>query len=110
MILGIGLGLVNPPITNTAISGMPPAQAGVAAAITSASRQVCATIGIALVGAIVGTTSGVQFGPAFARATHPGWWLIVGFAMVLFTVVALTTTRRAFASARETTARLALRG
>jgi len=28
VMVGIGLGLINPPITNTAISGMPPAQAG----------------------------------------------------------------------------------
>ena len=48
VMVGIGLGLVNPPITNTAISGMPPAQAGVAAAIASTCRQVGATIGIAV--------------------------------------------------------------
>src|SRR5262249_38585186 len=30
LIFGIGAGAVNPPITNTAISGMPPSQAGVA--------------------------------------------------------------------------------
>jgi EmrB/QacA subfamily drug resistance transporter len=105
-IFGIGLGLVNVPITNTAISGMPPAQAGVAGAITSSSRQVGATIGIALAGAIAGAGSGVHFGRAFARATHPGWWLIVGFAAILFAVGALTTTERAFATARETAARL----
>jgi EmrB/QacA subfamily drug resistance transporter len=106
VIFGIGLGLVNPPITNTAISGMPPAQAGVAGAITSSSRQVGSTIGIALVGAIVGAGSGFRFGPAFAAATHPGWWLIVGFAAILFLVGALTTTGRALASARDTAARL----
>jgi EmrB/QacA subfamily drug resistance transporter len=106
VIFGIGLGLVNPPITNTAISGMPSAQAGVAGAITSSSRQVGATIGIAIVGAIVGASSGVRFGPAFARATHPGWWLIVAFAAILLGVGAFTTTPRAFASARDTAARL----
>ena len=35
-----GLRLVNAPITNTAVSGMPRAQAGVAAAIATTSRQV----------------------------------------------------------------------
>ncbi len=35
VIFGIGFGFVNAPITNTAVSGMPRAQAGVAAAIAS---------------------------------------------------------------------------
>ncbi len=106
VIFGAGLGLVNPPITNTAISGMPPAQAGVAGAIASSSRQVGSTIGIALVGAIVGARAGESFGPAFAQATHAGWWMIVGFAAILLSAGALTTTQRAFASARDTAARL----
>ena len=106
VIFGAGLGLANPPITSTAISGMPPAQAGVAGAIASSSRQVGSTIGIALVGAIVGTGASARFGPAFAHATHPGWWLIVGFAAILFAVGAFTTTPRAFASARDIAAQL----
>ena len=40
LIFGLGSGLLNPPITNTAVSGMPPEQAGVAAAVASTSRQV----------------------------------------------------------------------
>jgi MFS family permease len=106
VIFGAGLGLANPPITNTAISGMPPEQAGVAGAIASSSRQVGATIGIALVGAIVGTGSGLGIGPAFAHATHPGWWFIAGLAAILFVVGALTTTPRAFASAHDVAADL----
>jgi EmrB/QacA subfamily drug resistance transporter len=105
-VFGLGLGLVNVPITNTAISGMPPAQAGVAGAIASSSRQVGSTIGIALAGAIVGAGTGTHFGPEFARATHPGWWLIAGLAAILFAVGALTTTQRAFATARATAAEL----
>jgi EmrB/QacA subfamily drug resistance transporter len=106
VIFGAGLGLANPPITNTAISGMPPEQAGVAGAIASSSRQVGSTIGIAVVGAIVGAGSGAGFGTAFARATHPGWWLIAGLAAILFTVAACTTTPTAFAGAREVAASL----
>ncbi|MEU8612459.1 DHA2 family efflux MFS transporter permease subunit, partial [Actinoplanes sp. NPDC048791] len=48
---GFGFGMVNAPITNTAVSGMPRAQAGVAAAIASTSRQVGAALGVAVVGA-----------------------------------------------------------
>ena len=51
VILGIGLGFVNAPISNTAVSGMPIEQAGVAASVASTSRQVGATLGVAITGA-----------------------------------------------------------
>ncbi len=73
LLFGLGIGLINPPITNTAVSGMPPAQAGVAAAIASTSRQVGVTLGVAIVGAVaaVGVTS--SLGRGFATAsTRPG--------------------------------------
>src|ERR1700722_2554191 len=35
LLFGCGTGLINPPITNTAVTGMPPSQAGVAAAVAS---------------------------------------------------------------------------
>ena len=53
VVFGIGFGLVNAPITNAAVSGMPRAQAGVAAAIASTSRQIGQTLGVAIVGALV---------------------------------------------------------
>jgi EmrB/QacA subfamily drug resistance transporter len=105
-IFGIGLGLVNVPITNTAISGMPPEQTGVAAAVASTCRQVGTTIGIAVSGAVVGAGSARISGPAFARATHAGWWLMVGFAAAIFIISAITTTGWAFGTARATAARL----
>ena len=51
-VFGLGFGAVNPPITNTAVSGMPPSQAGVAAAVATTSRQVGLTLGVAVVGAV----------------------------------------------------------
>jgi hypothetical protein len=38
-VFGFGFALVSPPIANTAVSGMAPAQAGVAAAVATTSRQ-----------------------------------------------------------------------
>lgn len=53
VLIGVAIGLINPPITNAAVSGMPSEQAGVASAITSAARQVGAVFGIALIGSVV---------------------------------------------------------
>ena len=55
LLVGLGSGLINPPITDTAVSGMPPAQAGVASAVTSASRQLGNVIGVAVMGAMLTT-------------------------------------------------------
>jgi EmrB/QacA subfamily drug resistance transporter len=52
VVFGVGFGLVNAPITNTAVSGMPRARAGLAAAVASTSRQVGASLGVALGGTI----------------------------------------------------------
>jgi EmrB/QacA subfamily drug resistance transporter len=102
ILFGVALGMINAPITNTAISGMPPSQAGVAAAVASTSRQVGATMGIAVIGAVVGAASGHTFGPSFAQATHPGWWVIVGLGVVMLGVGTVTTTAWAHGTAAAT--------
>jgi EmrB/QacA subfamily drug resistance transporter len=105
-VFGFGFGFVNAPITNTAVSGMPPAQAGVAAAIASTSRQVGSTLGVALAGAVAG--SGVSavggLGPGFAAASRPAWWIMVGACVVVLVLGALSTTQRALQTARRISA------
>ena len=76
VIFGVGLGMANPAITNTAVSGMPRAQAGVAAAVASTSRQVGASLGVAVAGTVVGASR--AHGAGFAEATHPIWWIMAG--------------------------------
>ncbi len=107
VVFGLGSGLVNPPITNTAISGMPPAQAGVAAAIASTSRQVGMTLGVAVVGAVAGGSAGLAAGisKGFAAATHPGWWIIAAMGLAVAVLGVLTTTTWADETARQTARR-----
>jgi EmrB/QacA subfamily drug resistance transporter len=101
-VFGLGFGIVNPPITNTAVSGMPRAQAGVASAIASTSRQVGASLGVAIVGSVV---SAGATGTHLASASHPAWWIVTGCGAGVF-VVGLASTgnwakRTAQAAARE---------
>jgi len=79
-LFGVGLGMVNPAITNSAVAGMPLSQAGVAAAIASTGRQVGAALGVAVAGPVVSAAraSGVDF----SRATHPIWWIMTGCGVV----------------------------
>ncbi|MGI5483093.1 MFS transporter [Streptomyces lavendofoliae] len=81
-LIGTGFGFANAPITNTAVSGLPAARAGVAGAITSTARQFGAALGIALAGGLVAGA-----GPeGLARASRPGWFLVAGCGLVLLGV------------------------
>jgi hypothetical protein len=80
-LFGIGLGFVNPPIAHTAVSGMPTAQAGVASAVASTSRQVGAALGVAFAGTVV--AAGRSHGVPFTNATHPVWWALFGCGMMI---------------------------
>ncbi len=107
---GLGIGLINPPITNTAVSGMPGAQAGVAAAVASTSRVVGVTLGVAVIGSISGGGLGPRIGPSFAADTHPGWAIIVGLAAGILVLGFLTTGQWASATARRTAERFQTAG
>jgi EmrB/QacA subfamily drug resistance transporter len=102
VLLGIGFGLVNAPITNAAVSGMPRAQAGVAAAIATTSRQVGQTLGVAVVGAIVASHAS----PSLTTASHPAWWLLAACGAAVLALGLVATTDRAGASAKQTAAEL----
>jgi EmrB/QacA subfamily drug resistance transporter len=78
-VFGTGFGMVNAPITNTAVSGMPRARAGLAAAIASTSRQVGASLGVAISGTIAQSSSGA----AFIGAMHTFFWLAAGGGIII---------------------------
>jgi hypothetical protein len=83
------------------MSGMPPSQAGVAAAVASTCRQVGATLGVAVVGAVAATGLSGSIGPAFASATHASSWIIVALGVVILILSLLTTTQWARRTARR---------
>jgi MFS family permease len=87
VLLGVGFGLVNAPISNSAVSGMPRAQAGVAAAVASTSRQIGSSLGVAVTGSLVAAATG----PGFAEASHTGWAVLAGCGVVVLVVGLLTT-------------------
>ncbi|WP_455359331.1 MFS transporter [Streptomyces sp. SYSU K21746] len=108
VLFGIGFGMVNAPITNTAVSGMPRAQAGVAAAVASTSRQIGGTLGVAVIGAVlaVGVRSASSYTEGFVEASRPAWWIITGCGLAVLLVGALTSGPWAQETARRTARRL----
>ena len=105
VVFGIGFGFVNAPITNAAVSGMPRAQAGVAAAIASTSRQIGSTLGVAVVGALVASSLGSSGRFDAASSTHAGWWVLAGCGLVVLVMGQVVTTPWAHRTA-DRTARL----
>jgi len=98
VLMGVGFGLVNAPITNTAVSGMPRTQAGVAAAVASTSRQVGSSLGVAVFGSILAS------GGTFTHASHVCWYVALGCAIVIGLLGIITTGRAAKESAARTAA------
>jgi MFS family permease len=103
---GIGFGMLNAPITNAAVSGMPRSQAGVAAAIASTSRQVGGSLGVAVLPAIAfgGLQGSMQQG--LAAATHPAWIVMLCCAVLLVVLAFVVTGSVALRSSRRVAAEL----
>ncbi|WP_238165350.1 MFS transporter [Kribbella caucasensis] len=90
LLFGIFLGTVNPPITNTAVSGMPRSMAGVATSLASAGRQTGTTLGVAIAGTIVGSAL-TRGGTAYTKAEHNVWWLILALGAGILILGVLST-------------------
>jgi EmrB/QacA subfamily drug resistance transporter len=105
-VFATGFGLVNPPITNAAVSGMPRSQAGVAAAYASTSRQVGAALGVAVVGAILNTGAGAAPGAGIVAHARAGEAIVVGCGLAVALLGIATTTGAARRSAARTAAAL----
>ncbi|NDU74367.1 DHA2 family efflux MFS transporter permease subunit [Actinomadura sp. DSM 109109] len=104
VLFGLGFGMLNSPITNTAVSGMPRAQAGVAAAVASTSRQIGQALGVAVIGAVLaaGTSAAGPASAAFVPAARPAYWILAGCAAAVLVLGTATTGRRAARSAART--------
>ncbi len=103
VLFGIGFGFVNAPITNTAVSGMPRTQAGVAAAVASTSRQLGQTLGVAVIGAVLAAGVGASpYRGAFVTAVRPGWWILAGCGLAVLVLGWVTSGRWARRTAERT--------
>ncbi len=82
LLLGIGFGFANAPITNTAVGGLPADRAGVAGAITSTARQLGSAVGIAIAGGLVAGASPADL----TAAARPGWVVVTVCGLFLLLV------------------------
>ncbi|GIL27961.1 MFS transporter [Actinocatenispora comari] len=94
LLFGVFLGTVNPPISNTAIAGMPRSMAGLAGALASTGRQTGTTLGVAVSGALVGPALAAG-GTGFTGAAHAVWWIVaaLGAGIIALALLGARTAR-----------------
>lgn len=97
---GIGFAMINAPVTNAAVSGMPRDRAGAASAITSTSRQVGVSIGVALCGSVAGAALAATH-VGFTEAARPLWIINVVLGLVITVLAVTSTSARAKVSAQR---------
>jgi EmrB/QacA subfamily drug resistance transporter len=92
VVFGLGFGMVSAPVNNTALSGMPRSQSGVAAAIVSTGRQVGQTLGVAVAGALLAAGLHGPLNTGLASASQPVWWVMAACGLVVVVLAIVTTT------------------
>ena len=105
-LFGIGFGMVNAPITNSTVSGMPRSQAGVAAGVASTSRQVGSSLGVAIIGSATISALHGPFRIGLASASHVGWWIVTGCGVAILGIGLLVSGSWARKTAQLTASRL----
>lgn len=98
LLLGAGLGLANPLLTDTAMAAMPRTRAGVASATVGTSRQLGSVLGVAVMGTLA-TVHSPQTGHIATRTTpmldtRPGYLAAAAAALVAVLVTTWSTPRR----------------
>jgi len=84
VLFGLGAGLMNVPVTNAVLGGVPTERAGIASALFNASREVAGLLGVTVIGAVLRSSesaairSGTRPAPAFIDGYHAGLWLAIG--------------------------------
>jgi EmrB/QacA subfamily drug resistance transporter len=103
-VFGLGSGMVNAPITQAAVSGMPFAQAGVASGIASTSRQIGTSLGVAITGSILAANLDGPLRTRFVPASHADWLLLTGCGATIMALGLVTNGRWALRTAARTAA------
>jgi EmrB/QacA subfamily drug resistance transporter len=98
-LFGLGAGMVNVPISNGVMAGVPRSQAGVASGMNSSSRQLGQSLGVAVVGSVLAASLHGSMQGGFLTAAHDGWWVMAGCGYAVLILGVLSTTQWARATA-----------
>lgn len=95
-VFGLGIGYLNTPITTIVTSGLPRAEAGVAASIATTSRQIGQSLGVAIIGSILAASPGaLDSVAAFHLPARVCWSVLTGAALIALLVARVAPARAA---------------
>ena len=100
-LFGIGAGMVNVPISNGVMSGVPKSQAGLASGMNSSSRQLGQSLGVAIVGSVLAASLRGSMHAGFLNAAHAGWWIMAGCGYSVLVLGVVSTTSWAKSTVRS---------
>ncbi|MCS5720333.1 DHA2 family efflux MFS transporter permease subunit [Herbiconiux sp. CPCC 205763] len=93
-IFGVGYGMLNAPVNDTAVSELPDDQAGVAASLISTSKQVGSALGVAITGTIIAASPGDSMVAAFDARAWIVWVIIAACGLGIVIVARSWPSRR----------------
>jgi EmrB/QacA subfamily drug resistance transporter len=97
-LFGVGAGLINVPLTNSFLAGLPQEQAGIAGALLNNSREMAGLLGVTVIGAVLrarqagALRAGASQPQAFLDGYHTGLWVTIGL-LAAWVVVSYLTLR-----------------
>jgi EmrB/QacA subfamily drug resistance transporter len=104
-VFGVGAGLMNVPLTNAVLDGLPAGQAGMASALLNNSRETAGLLGITVIGAVLRTEragalrGGASASQAFLDGYHAGLWVTIALLAAGVVLSYVTLRPRAQAAA-----------
>ena len=116
---GIGLALSFVPVTIASLTGVQPADAGVASGLVNTSRQIGGSIGLAAMTTIAATATGhyasshavLAFsGPALTHGFHVAFYALIGVALAGAAIAAVFVESKPKAAPRATPVEVEARG
>src|ERR1700761_9065072 len=98
-LFGFGAGMVNVPISNGVMSGVPRSQAGVASGMNSSSRQLGQSLGVAIVGSVLAASLRGSMDTGFLTPAPARGWIMAGCGYAVLTLGVISPTGWARATA-----------
>jgi MFS family permease len=92
-VMALGMGACAPALTGGILAGLPPAQTGLGSGINSATRELGAALGVALIGTVLNTHHGLRSAADFTTGMALGYRILAGIlAVATVAVVAMWRT------------------
>ena len=91
---GAGFGLASASVTNGIMSAVPKSRASVASGINSASRQLGASLGVAVAGSVLASSLRGSLHAGFVHAAPASWLVLAGCGVAVLRLSVRTAARR----------------